>query len=200
MTWKRPSTPEPIRRLVSSVPPQQATVGASMVKPPRFPRPEMRALSPKQARRFLELAAESPYQALYVLALTTGMRQGELLGLRWSDLELEAARLSVVQTLDRPGSKPLFGEPKTRASRRRVLLTERAVAALRRHRVAQDAGEGGDQEGGGLAGPGLGLAGDVLALEREGQRPFLDRRGGDEARLADPAHQGLGQIQRCEVH
>ena len=111
---------------------------AAMAKPPRFPRPEMQALSPKQARRFLELASESRHEALYVLAVTTGMRQGELLGLRWSDLDLEAAQLSVVQTLDRAGTKPLFGEPKTRASRRRVLLTERAVEALRRHRVAQD--------------------------------------------------------------
>jgi integrase len=65
------------------------------------------------------------------------MRQGELLALRWRDVELDNARLAVRATVRRIGKTMWVGEPKTRKSRRSVALTQGAVDALQRHRAAQ---------------------------------------------------------------
>ncbi len=100
---------------------------------------EVRPLSPEQSRRFLEAASGERFEALYVLAVHTGLRQGELLGLRWEDVDLEARTLCVKRTLT--GAKegqPELGTPKTAKSRRTIGLTSRAVEALRRHRALQD--------------------------------------------------------------
>jgi integrase len=74
--------------------------------------------------------------AAYVLAATTGLRRGELLGLRWRDLDLGAGRLSVTQTLVSVNYAVSFSTPKTAAGRRSVALDPATVAALRAHRVA----------------------------------------------------------------
>ncbi|MDP9478081.1 MAG: site-specific integrase, partial [Actinomycetota bacterium] len=79
-------------------------------------------------------------EALYVLAVSTGMREGELLGLKWADVDLEAGTLRVRRTLTRHGGKVALGEPKTKKSRRTVRLTPRAVESLKRDRARQ-AGE-----------------------------------------------------------
>lgn len=114
---------------------------ADAVKPPGpTPRKEMRALSPEDARRLLEAARDDRLEALYVLAVITGMREGELLGLKWADVDLEAGALRVKRTLTRQGGKVTLGEPKTKKSRRTVRLTPRAVEAVKRHRARQ-AGE-----------------------------------------------------------
>jgi integrase len=77
---------------------------------------------------------------LYVLALTTGMRQGELLALRWADVDLAAGRLAVRGTLHRgAGGGWTIQEPKTARSRRPVVLARVAVRALTAHRRRQDA-------------------------------------------------------------
>src|SRR6266481_391810 len=76
----------------------------------------------------------------------------------------------------------------------------RGRAAFGRGGMPQATREGGDQEGRRLAGARLGLARNVLALEGERQRAFLDRRHGDEARVLDAAHDRLGQIEWLEVH
>jgi integrase len=80
---------------------------------------------------------EDRLEALYVLAVTTGMRQGELLGLKWEDVDLEREVLQVRRTLVKNGGKLGLGEPKTKKSRRTVHLTGRAVGALKQHRKAQ---------------------------------------------------------------
>jgi integrase len=109
-----------------------------LVDPPRAVSPEMRALSPVEARRLLEAATGDPLEALYVLALTTGMRQGELLGLRWADLDLDSGVLDVRRTLSRvQGAGFVESAPKTAKGRRTIALTPLAVDALGRHRVAQ---------------------------------------------------------------
>jgi integrase len=59
----------------------------------------MRPLSPDQARALLEAARGENLEALYILALTTGMRQGELLGLKWEDIDLETGTLHIRRTL-----------------------------------------------------------------------------------------------------
>lgn len=111
---------------------------ADMVDAPRVPRKEMAILSEEQAQSLLAAARGDRLEALYVVALGTGMRLGELLGLRWRDVDLEAAQLRVTATLQRETvGEPVFAEPKTAQSRRRVALASTVVAALRQHRVRQ---------------------------------------------------------------
>ncbi|BCL83684.1 hypothetical protein ccbrp13_61490 [Ktedonobacteria bacterium brp13] len=71
------------------------------VSAPRVPRKEMQVLSGKQGQQFLEAAKGDPLEALYVLALTTGMRQGELLALKWEDVDLTTGTLQVKRTITR---------------------------------------------------------------------------------------------------
>ena len=107
----------------------------------RAPRPsatkEISPLSAEEARRFLEAAYGDRLEALYVLAVHTGMRQGELLALKWQDVDLENATLSVRRTITKSGGHLLLGEPKTRKSRRTIDLTEASVEALREHLARQ---------------------------------------------------------------
>src|SRR5215217_4038700 len=88
-----------------------------VAKPPRPVLKEMKALSADEARWLLEAASEDRLEALYVLAIHTGMRLGELLALRWQDVDLENAVVCVRRTLTRSGGKVAFGEPKTKKSR-----------------------------------------------------------------------------------
>jgi integrase len=94
---------------------------------------------PQQAKRFLEAAKGDRFEALYVLAVHTGLRQGELLGLRWEDVDFESRTLCVRRTLSgAEGGRPVFGAPKTAKSRRSVGLTYRAMEALKRHQATQE--------------------------------------------------------------
>jgi integrase len=112
---------------------------AANVKAPRPAPGEMRPLSEVEARAFLETASESRdrFEALYVLAVTTGLRRGELLGLRWEDVDLERDRLRVGRALVREGGRHELGETKTRRGRRLVSLTPRTMNALKAHRRRQ---------------------------------------------------------------
>lgn len=104
---------------------------------PRMQRHEMMVFSPAQARTFLDAAQGNRFEALYILALTTGMRQGELLALRWQDVDMDQGTLSVTATLRYRHGEFSFTAPKTARSRRSIRLTPRAVAALRAHRARQ---------------------------------------------------------------
>jgi len=110
---------------------------AADVKAPRPAPEEMRPLSEDEARRFLDAAEGDPFEALYVLAVTTGLRRGELLALRWDDLDLERSTLRVARSLTREKGRYLMGDTKTKKGRRRVNLTPRTVAALKAHRKRQ---------------------------------------------------------------
>lgn len=111
---------------------------ADLVSPPRPKRHEITALTGDQARTLLATAAGDELEALYVLALTTGMRQGELLGLTWSAVDLAGARIEVRSSLVRRRAADWsLEEPKSQRSRRRVSLSAAAVTALRSHRVRQ---------------------------------------------------------------
>src|SRR5215212_2298203 len=105
------------------------------VKPPRPSREEMHPLTPEQAKHLLEVAHDTGdrLEALYVLAIHTGLRQGELLGLKWDDVDLDEGSLQVRRTLSITKNGAVFTSPKTSGSRRSVKLTQRAIEALRSH-------------------------------------------------------------------
>jgi integrase len=103
------------------------------VKAPQVRREEMHPLSVGQTRALLEAAREERLEALYVLAVHTGLRQGELLGLKWEDADFEAGTLQVRRSLATAKGGPVLAAPKTRGSRRTVKLTRGAVEALRGH-------------------------------------------------------------------
>lgn len=108
------------------------------VTAPRVPRTEMQVWTPEQADAFLLATREDRMHALYVLALTTGMRQGELLGLRWGDINVSAGTLSVRRSLQwLQGTGLVFNEPKTTRSRRNIHLSRKALSALRDHQDRQ---------------------------------------------------------------
>jgi integrase len=102
---------------------------ADEADPYRAARPEMRTLTQAQALQLLEAARGHELEALFVLALTTGMRQGELLGLRWKDVDLRAGVVRVTGTLQR-GKGAVVAEPKTAQSRRSIWLTDAGRRAL----------------------------------------------------------------------
>jgi integrase len=107
------------------------------VDPPRAARPQMHPLTATQANAFLEAAAHNRLYALFVLAIQTGMREGELLGLTWENVDLDNGFVHVQSSLQRvPGHKRIK-QPKTAHSRRRIALTPHAVEAMRTHRMLQ---------------------------------------------------------------
>lgn len=112
---------------------------ALMVKPPRQERKEMQALSPDEAAQFLKAALQDKWGLVFTLALTTGMRPEEYLGLQWKDVELEKGTVTVQRTLvwRRKGGGWYFSEPKTARSRRTIPLPASIVQGIREHRRKQ---------------------------------------------------------------
>ncbi len=117
------------------------------VKAPPVPRREMHIWTPEQARLFNDIAATDPYYALYFVALTTGMRRGELIGLRWQDVDFDAERLTVQQTISRAQGRLHVRDTKTAAGRRRIALLPETITVLREHRQRQLAGGVSSPEG-----------------------------------------------------
>jgi len=110
---------------------------ADLVDPPRVPQHQMKALSPDDARQVLATAADDPLEALWRLAITCGLRLGELLALRWSEVDLDSGTLSVIASLERwEDGVAVVAEPKTARSRRQVQLGSAIADALQRHRSA----------------------------------------------------------------
>lgn len=111
---------------------------ATLVDPPRVVQPEIQPLDPDQARQFLEAVRGDRLEALYAVALALGLRQGETLGLRWRDVDLDLGIVQVRVALQRVnGEKPRLVEPKTRQSRRTLPLPEALVVQLRSQRTRQ---------------------------------------------------------------
>ena len=113
----------------------------SQVRPPRVPQghPHVKALSLPQAHQLLAAAQGEVLEALYVLALTTGMRQGELLALTWQDIDFSHGKLQVRGTLHHvKGLGAVRTELKTVSSRRCLELTPLALDALRAHKRQQE--------------------------------------------------------------
>jgi integrase len=110
---------------------------ATLTDPPRVERFEIKPFTSEEARAFLDAARQDDLEALFKLALSTGLRQGELLGLKWDDLDLEKAELRVNQALQRYDGALHLVPPKTPRSRRSVPIPALAVEALRQLRYAQ---------------------------------------------------------------
>lgn len=106
---------------------------------PRMQHQPMRTWTAPEAREFLSATADDRLGVLWSLMVSTGLRRGEALGLRWEDVDLEAGRLSVVQTVVVASGRAYLSEPKTSAGRRSVSLYPEIVSALRHHRLGQEA-------------------------------------------------------------
>jgi len=111
---------------------------AASARPPKFRQEEITPLDAEQSRVLLEAAKGDRFECLYILSLMCGLRMGEALGLKWSDIDLEAGTLRVHRQLQRirEGGGLVFSEPKN-ASRRTIDLPQRVLEALRGRRKRQ---------------------------------------------------------------
>jgi integrase len=110
---------------------------AALTDPVEVPDQPRRFLTTAEALAVLRAAQAERLEALYVLAINVGLRIGEALALRWQDVDLDGARLSVVYNLQRVGGKLVLVEPKTEKSRRTVSLPPAVVQALLDHAARQ---------------------------------------------------------------
>jgi integrase len=107
---------------------------ATLVSTPRLVTAEMKVWSAGDARKFLEGVTDDRLYAMWLLFVMTGMRRGEVLGLRWQDVDLANGSLAIRQTLVEVGYKSHFSEPKTKRSRRSVSIDPGTCDVLARHR------------------------------------------------------------------
>lgn len=110
---------------------------AALTDPPRYTPKEVRFLEPDEIRLLLDVIKGDRLEALFVAAVALGMRQGELLGSRWSDIDLDTARWHVRRQLLRRAGTVTYTEPKTARGRRTLDLPTSLVAILRTHRARQ---------------------------------------------------------------
>ncbi len=113
---------------------------AQAVDPPRPEHTEMATLDSDDVRRLLEAAQGTPYHTMFHLALYTGLRRSEFLGLRWRDVDLDRGSLHDVHALHKlRDGRLMFMEPKSAKGRRKVSLSPIAVLTLKGHRERQEA-------------------------------------------------------------
>jgi integrase len=113
---------------------------AALARPPQVHRREMRALTADEVGRLVAATADDRFGPLFALAAGSGLRLGELLGLKWTDIDFESRSLTVRRSLARARDGGFdLAEPKTARSRRTVMLPTIAVDALRRQKARQAA-------------------------------------------------------------
>jgi len=110
---------------------------ADAVAPPKVERTQAKVLDEKHVIALLRHLKGSDMHLPVLIALHTGMRSGEILGLRWSDVDLEAGTLAVGNTLQAVDGELILREPKTVAGRRCIPLTADTVEALKERSAAQ---------------------------------------------------------------
>jgi integrase len=145
--WGRPLSPKTVRNthiVLRKALADAARLGlvvrnaASAARPPVPSKREHTTWAAEELARFLGSIEGERLAAAFVLLATTGMRRGEALGLRWSDVDLKAGRLSIVQTVTTVNDKIVITPPKTAKSRRSVSLDPETVSELREHRRRQN--------------------------------------------------------------
>jgi integrase len=111
---------------------------ASPCSLPSLAAKEMKCLTPEEAKRFLTVARQTKHHCLFLLAIETGMRVGEYLGLQWKDIDLVAGTISVVRSVnEKRGGGFYFTDPKTKNSKRFLTISDELIAALKEHRREQ---------------------------------------------------------------
>jgi integrase len=177
---------------------------ADAVKAPRPAPAEMHPLSPDEARKLIEAVRGNKLEALYVLEVHTGMRQGELLALRWEDVDLNEGVIRIRRTLTRSGGRIALGEPKTKGSRRPVHLTSAAVEALRSHLEWQleEIERLGDlyRDNGLVFTSQVGTLINPTNLRRRSFAPLLERAGLPQIRFHDLRHTCATLLLTRNVH
>ena len=176
---------------------------AEGIRPPRPMKKEITPLSPEQARAFLAAAHEDRFEALYVLAVHCGLREGELLGLKWDDVDLETGMLRVKRTLSQPRSGYVFELPKN-GKGRSIKLTQAATEALKGHlgrQLEEIDGSGDYYQDQGLIFPSRkGTPMNARNLTARSFKPLLKRAGLPNIRLHDLRHT-CATLMLCEgVH
>lgn len=111
---------------------------SELVKPPKIPKAETKVWTEEELVRFLEFTKNSRYYIIFLLAATTGMRRGEVLGLKWDDIDLKSGKLTVRRSYTRGLVGHIFQEPKTRAGIRSIVLPQQTIDALKQHRLLLD--------------------------------------------------------------
>jgi integrase len=110
---------------------------AKVVSPPRVARKTMNILDPEQAMKFLDVASETVYYALYSTLLYTGMRRGEALALRWKNVDLLGLEINVVETVYKIKRQFIVKEPKTSHGKRAISVSPSLAGLLREHQAEQ---------------------------------------------------------------
>jgi integrase len=170
---------------------------ADLVNAPSPHHHEMQALDEEEARQLVALVQSHRFEALYTLAVTTGMRRGELLALKWQDVDLERGTLSVrtsVQIVDRGTQRLVIAETKTANSRRLIQIPAPALEVLRSHRTRQKAEklrQGGNWQEQGLVFPGY--RGGILNPKTPGEAltKLLKKAGLPAIRFHDLRHTAI---------
>jgi integrase len=177
---------------------------AEVVKAPRPVPEEMHPLSPDEARKLIEAARGDKLEAPSILAVHTGMRQGELLGLKWEDVDLNEGVIHIRRTVVRSGGRISLGEPKTKGSRRPVHLTGAAVEALKAHleRQLEDIERLGDlyRDHGLVFTSEVGTLINPWNLRRRSFAPLLQRAGLPRIRFHDLRHTCATLLLSRNVH
>lgn len=188
---------------------------ADRADPPRVPAHCIHALDEPETRKLLRaLQGRSVYMPTLV-AVGTGMRRGEILALRWSEVYLERGELAVVQSLEQTRHGLVFKAPKTRRSRRRITLPDFVVRGLRDHRehpVSPRCPAPPRHAGRTTAAGQVAAAGHSLVFPRAGGHPWppdsfsaefarqLRRAGLPRIRFHDLRHGHASQLLRLGVH
>ena len=148
---------------------------ADAVTPPRPNKPEITPLSAEQVKVLLATARGDRLEALYVLAVTTGMRIGEMFGLKWADADLEAGTVQVTRTVAADGT---INPPKTSSGSRIIRLSRMAMRALSEHPCAS----------GWVFPSAAGTPIGICNFHKNSWRPLLQRAGLPPTRFHDLRH------------
>ena len=111
---------------------------AELVDPPSPRKKAMRTLTPSEVEVLLDTAKDNHYYPVIYTAVSTGLRQAELLGLRWRDLDLDLMGISVSQTMYKRRGVCQFKEPKTSGSSRRVAMTPKLALFLKEYKAERE--------------------------------------------------------------